>query len=172
MTALRSLCCLFAFTLLVTGLRAEKPAEKSDQAGDCSLEQFLGTYKIVSGEMDGKKIPADKMHFVKTVITKEKIVSYDSGENEVYAASFSLQPGKNGGCHISMKAQRPGTEGENGAASGLISRKGNTLKLIYSLPNAEAPTDFKTKSGQHLFVMELMNEKTATDPESLKERDR
>ena len=38
-------------------------------------------------------------------------------------------------------------------AVGLVKKEGDTVTLIYSLPGAPMPTEFKTKPGQHMFVL-------------------
>src|SRR5690606_19384138 len=108
----------------------ETTAKKSsDKASACQAETFAGTYRIVSGEMDGKPIPKDKMHHVKAVITKESIVTYDGDDNEVYAATYTLQPAEKA-CHLFMKTTKPADK--ESTASGMLGFEGQQLKLIYA----------------------------------------
>jgi hypothetical protein len=46
------------------------------------------------------------------------------------------------------------TDGSKGdKAPGLIQKSGDTVKLIYALPDGKPPTEFKTEEGQQLFVL-------------------
>ena len=58
---------------------------------------------------------------------------------------------------ITPYKQDGGSKEEETVAQGLIEKDGDTVKLIYALPGAQAPTEFKTKSKRLMFVMK--NEK-------------
>jgi hypothetical protein len=42
---------------------------------------------------------------------------------------------------------------EGMTATGLVKKEGDTITLIYALPGGAAPTEFKTKAKQQMFVM-------------------
>jgi hypothetical protein len=50
-----------------------------------------------------------------------------------------------------MTSRVEGYAGE--VARGLIQKEGNTVRLVYALPEGEIPTEFKTKEKQLMFVM-------------------
>jgi hypothetical protein len=45
-------------------------------------------------------------------------------------------------------------------ARGLIEKKGDSVRLIYSLPTGEIPQEFKTKEKQLMFNMKKTEEPT------------
>lgn len=144
---------IFGFTLaavLATAaitVAADTPSEKKA----CESEKFIGTYRIVSGEKDGEAIPKERLREIKVVIRKEAILTYDREDNVLYAASYTLTPAEKA-CHIAMKSTRP--PGEGVSASGLLGEVEGRVKLIYALPDGEAPREFKTGRNQMLFVMQ------------------
>jgi len=124
----------------------KKPAEKSAAA---PLE---GGYTIVSGEKDGKAIPEAELKGSVVRITADKIVGTDKDKKEFFAATYTLDTKKEPWV-IRMKSTAP----KEAEAVGLVKKDGDAVMLIYSLPGAEAPKEFKTKARQHLFVLKRTN---------------
>lgn len=132
-----------------------KPTGKADEKGEMKLE---GGYTIISGESDGKAVPEERVKGHTTRFTKDKIVTIDKDKKEVYVATYTIDDSKKP-CVIKMKSTTP----KEGEATGLIKKEGDTITLIYAV-KGPAPTDFKTKDGQNLFVLKNLNkgEKGAT----------
>lgn len=152
MRKLLSVAALFGgAALLAPGLGADdtKGAGAGDKAGEMKLE---GGYTIVSGDSDGKPIPAERVKGHTTRFSGNKIVTTDKDKKEIYVAEYKLDESAKP-CKITMKSTSP----KEGAASGLIKKEGDTITLIYALPGGEAPTDFKTKEKQNLFVLKNLN---------------
>jgi uncharacterized protein (TIGR03067 family) len=120
----------------------KKPAEKAVAA---PLE---GGYTIVSGEKDGKPIPEAELKGSVLRITADKIVGTDKDRKEFFAATYTLDTKKEPWV-IRMKSTAP----KEAEAVGLVKKDGDTVTLVYALPGAEAPKEFKTKDRQHLFVL-------------------
>jgi uncharacterized protein (TIGR03067 family) len=116
------------------------------RTGAANLE---GTYKIVSGESDGKPVPKDKIEGSITVIGKDKIVGTDKDKKEFFACTYRLDTGKKPYV-ITMTSTTP-KKGEK--ARGVIEKDGDTLRICYALPGAPVPTTFKTVKGQNSFVL-------------------
>lgn len=130
-------------TLLTSGLSAD---EKKAAA------KLEGKYMIVSGEEDGKPVPDNRVEGAIVRFTPKEIVSTNKDKTEVFAATYTLDTTKKPWA-IKMKSTKP----KEGDATGLIKQEGDTLTLVYSLPDVPAPTGFKTKEkGQHLFVMKKL----------------
>jgi uncharacterized protein (TIGR03067 family) len=110
-----------------------------------------GGYTIVSGEMDGKPIPADHIAGSVVMITGDQIVSTDKNHRQLFSASYKLET-EDSPWMISMKSTTP----HDGDAEGLVKKEGDMVTLIYSLPGGHAPTEFHTQDKQHLFVMKAM----------------
>lgn len=144
MRKLLSIAALFGgAALLSPGLTAD------DKAGELKLE---GGYTIVSGESDGKPIPAERIKGTTVRFTGDKIVTTDKDKKEVYVATYTLDDAKKP-CVIKMKATVP-AEGE---ATGLIKKEGDTITLIYNEPGGKVPAEFKAGEKQNLFVLKNLN---------------
>ena len=134
---------LMTATLLTTGLLlGAAPAEEKKPA---ALE---GTYTIVSGEEDGKPVPAERIKGSVVKFAGNKIVGHDKDKKEFFAAEFKLDTAKTPWV-IDMTSKQP----KEAKAAGLVKKDGDTLTIIYALPGGEAPTEFKTKAKQQMFVL-------------------
>lgn len=141
---------LKAFLALALGaggvlLAQEKP--KSALADDKALE---GTYMIVSGEEDGKAIPAERIKGSLVRFTADRVVGTDKEKKEFFAANYTLETSKTPWV-IKMKSTAP----KEAEATGLVKKDKDTLTLIYALPGGESPKDFKTGAKQQLFVLKM-----------------
>ena len=114
-----------------------------------------GTYTIVSGEEDGKAIPAERLKGAVVRITDGKIVGTDKDRKELFAATYKVDTTKKP-WKIDMKSMEP----KEASTTGLVKKEGDTLTIIYALPGGDAPTEFKTKAKQQMFVLKSF----AADP--------
>ncbi len=137
---------LTAFALSVTAAFPD-----DEKKGAAKLE---GTYTIVSGEKDGKAIPAEEIKGSVVHFGKDRITGTDKDKKEFFAATYTLDTTKTP-WRIDMKSTTP----KEAESVGLVKAGKDTVTLIYALPGAPAPTDFKTVKGQHLFVMKRQEEK-------------
>jgi|GEM_PF-1426125 len=119
--------------------------EKSNR----ETSDLAGRYSFVSGEKNGGESPDENLKDSKVSITAKEIIATDKSDKRTYVATYTLDKSKEP-WRISMESLVP-TIGAK--AEGLVSVDGETLKIIYALPGAEAPTEFKTKKGQHLWVL-------------------
>jgi uncharacterized protein (TIGR03067 family) len=120
-------------------------ASADDKAGPLKLD---GGYTIVSGEEDGKAVPADHIKGSVVLFTADRITGTDRTKKEFFAARYTLDASKN-----PAVIRMTGTEPKSAPTVGLVKKDGDTVTLIYALPGAPAPTEFKTQKGQHLFVL-------------------
>ncbi|MEW4487175.1 hypothetical protein AB1L42_03790 [Thalassoglobus sp. JC818] len=158
--------CLLALCLLALSVQAQgqeqdqrSPAKKNPTR-ELKASDLEGTYRIIRGEMDGKELKPEELKAQQVVFTDQQIKTLDAEDGELYVAKFQLQPHELG-AHIVMESIKPPMPGIG--AVGLIHKDEDVVKLIYGFPNAEAPGEFKTKKGQHMFVMLKQSA-----PESLK----
>lgn len=127
---------------------------RGDEKEPRAAEKFLGTYTIQSGERDGEKIPADRLEEVRVTIGKESISTFDREGKTIYVARYELMQIDEQPWKISMAAVQTPRRGEKGVkTTGLITWKGDTVKLIYALPGGETPRNFETGKNQHMFVL-------------------
>ncbi len=147
-------------TLLgVAGLAAGAWAADPPADAKAIAAPLEGGYTIVSGERDGKAIPEERIKGSVVRFTAAAITGTDKDKKEFFACTFTLDKDKSPWV-IRMKSTAPKAGDE---AVGLIKIEGDTLTLIYALPGGDAPTEFKTKDKQHLFVLKNQN-KAADSP--------
>lgn len=138
-------CALFgATTFLVSGLTAED--KKADPKGGGT--KLDGGYTIVSGETDGKAIPAEKIKGSTVRFSGDTITGTDKDKKEFFASKFTLDTSKKPWV-IKMKSVAP----KEAETTGLVKKDGDTITIVYALPGGDAPTEFKTKEKQNLFVL-------------------
>lgn len=121
--------------------------EKSEK----QAAELVGKYRIVAGQVGAKKIPADQLKDNQVTITNKTISVFDKDQKELYVASYLLDATKKPWVLHMTSSVAPKQDVKS---EGLISREGQTLKLIYALPNGKAPDDFQPEEHQQLFVLE------------------
>ena len=125
----------------------DKP-KPTDKAPDLS-----GRYVIVAGEKAGRKEPEERVKGTSVQFTRDTITVFDKDKKQTYYATYKLDAGTTP-WRITMRA----TAAPNKVivSHGLIERRGDTVRLIYSLPGNDPPKGFKTAEGQLMFVMRAM----------------
>jgi uncharacterized protein (TIGR03067 family) len=151
------LACLVAASCFLV-IAAEPPSalpegklQGTDKTARAPLE---GSYSIVSGEMNGKAVPAEDLKGRIVRFTADTIVGTDSAKKEFFTAAYTLDTGHTPWV-IKMKSGMPKAP----VTPGLVKKDGDTVTLVYSIHDAAAPTEFRTKQNQHLFVMKRMEKK-------------
>jgi uncharacterized protein (TIGR03067 family) len=145
--AMRFMLGLAASLMLLAWVGGTTAADKDT----LSPADLVGGYKIVSGEHEGKPEPKDRLKGDTALFTRDTITVTDASKKKAYVATYKLDSSKSP-CRITMTSTFP----REGVAQGLIKKEGNTVTLIYALPGGAAPTDFKTKEKQNLFVMKRL----------------
>jgi uncharacterized protein (TIGR03067 family) len=107
-----------------------------------------GTYTVVGGEENGKPTPPEKVKGSVVRFTKDTITGHDKDKKEFFAAKYTVDTSKKPWA-IKMKSTAP----KEAEAVGLVKRDGDTVTLIYALPGAPAPTEFKTGDRQNMFIL-------------------
>ena len=144
------------FVLMASLSAAIAWAQNADTVGTLLPKDLVGVYSIVSSENGGKSVAAQKIDGVIVRFTEDKIVTTDTDKKEIYAATYELDSAQHPG-KIRMVSTVPAYKGAK--ANGLIAREGKMTKLIYRLPDGkEDPTEFKTKPGQIMVVMERIEQ--------------
>ena len=120
---------LAAALLLAAGARADDAADKERQ-------KLAGTWKVVSAEANGQKVPAELLGDFCFVITADKLTR-KRGDRVESAAGYRLDPTKSPKW-IDMTGQ---TDGKDRAIPALYELDGDTLKLCVR-------NDYKTRDGK------------------------
>jgi uncharacterized protein (TIGR03067 family) len=144
-----------AATVLIQAAAYSDDKPKSKIGG--TPADLLGGYTIVSGERYGEKEPVERIEGVTVRIADDAIIVLDKEKKEVYAQTYKLDTSATPWkitlrSKITPFTQKSNDSGED-VAQGLIEKEGDTVKLIYALPGGAAPTEFKTKQKQLMFVM-------------------
>lgn len=151
----RALVCLSVFCL--APMMVSSAASADDDA--LKPKDLVGLYDIISGEKYGVEDPKENYEGSTVRFTEDRVVVVDKEEKEVYGASYTLEAGErdDGATVIKMVSKLAQNEGD--VSYGLIDKNDDRVRLIYALPGAMRPSDFKTKDKQLLFVMKKRAEK-------------
>lgn len=146
---MRKLLCFAALCGVVVLSDPVAGQGKKGKKADAKLE---GSYTVVSGEENGRAVPAEKVKGSIVRFTGDTIVGTDKDKKEFFAAKYTLDTAA-----TPWKIRMTSTAPKEAAAVGLIKKEGDTVTLIYALPGAPAPTEFKTKDRQNMFVLKAMD---------------
>jgi uncharacterized protein (TIGR03067 family) len=135
--------------LILVGLQAARVDEKKADDKGAALK-VAGTYMVVAGEKDGKKEPDERVKGTVVRFTDDMVIVTDKDKKETFTATYKIT-GTKSPYALTMTSKDDAAKGET--ARGLIEREGDQLRLIYALPGGEAPTEFKTKDKQLMFVL-------------------
>jgi len=123
------------------------------RAGDeLKATDLVGVYDIVAGEKYGVEEPKDRIEGSTVRFTEDRVVVMDKEEEEVYGATYNLEESRDDGATV-IKMVSKLAEAEDEVSYGLIDKKDDQVRLIYALPGAMRPSDFKTKDKQLMFVL-------------------
>lgn len=154
---------LLAFALAtaaaVPAARAQSLAQPKPEAA-LKPADLVGLYEIVEGEKFGVPDPAERIKGSTVRFTEDRVVVMDKESKEVYGATYALEPAQAasgeaeaGGKASKIRMTSKLADAENQVALGLIDKDGDKVRLIYALPGAESPREFKTKNKQLMFVI-------------------
>lgn len=108
-----------------------------------------GGYTVAAAERDGQPLP--KADFADAIvrIVGGRIVGTDRNRHEFLVATYTLDEQKKSPWDLEMKLLTDKTDTVRGRAK----KDGFVVTIIYALPGGPAPTEFKTKKGQQMFVL-------------------
>ncbi len=153
-TSFRSLGLASLLAFAPAAFADEKPKLNPSNAP----ADLLGGYTIVAGEKYGEKESAERIEGITVRIAEDAIIVLDKDKKEVYAQTYKIDT-KSTPWKITLKSKitpyKQDTNKDDGEsiAQGLIEKDGDMVKLIYALPGSPAPTEFRTKEKQLMFVM-------------------
>jgi uncharacterized protein (TIGR03067 family) len=120
------------------------------KSADPEKPKLEGQHQIVSGERDGQPILEATLKGCTFRFTGDKVVGANKDGTEFLVADYTLDSTKTP-CTIVIKPTAGSEKGKE--LSGLIERKGDTIRLIYAANGAEKPTEFKTKANQAMYTL-------------------
>jgi uncharacterized protein (TIGR03067 family) len=114
--------------------------------------QLEGQHQIVSGERDGKPMDEAVIKGATFRFAGEKVTAATKDGTAFLTAEYTLDASKKP-CVIVMKLTEGTDKGKE--LKGLIERTGETIRIVYAAPGAEAPTEFKTKANQAMYTLKV-----------------
>ncbi len=124
----------------------QRPVDKPDTGVG-----LVGGYTIVSGERDGKPIDPSRLKGAPVRSPGDEVIGTDQDRKQLFVAKYELNT-RTTPWKITMTSTTPAS----GNASGLVEKKGDTLRIVYNLPGGAAPTKFEAGEKQHLFVLKAI----------------
>jgi uncharacterized protein (TIGR03067 family) len=136
-----------AFALIISC----SPAAWGDDAKDDALE---GVWLPSAAELGGKKFPDEVRKSIKLEVKGDR-----------YTVTVGTQPDR-GTCKLDPSTKPKalditGTDGPNKGRTilAIYERVGDTLRVCYDLSGKSRPTEFRTKEGTPLFLVEYKLQK-------------
>lgn len=148
---------LTVMTLAIGGLMLFGSPYAHADSHEEIMKKFVGTWDIEDGVSFGTPIPEEHLDGSVTVITRDKITTYDRDKKETYTAKYKLNT-KTDPMQIDMVSMMNGKEMK---ALGIVKFEwldldgDNEFQLAYSLKPGERPTEFKSPKGSQILTMEL-----------------
>jgi uncharacterized protein (TIGR03067 family) len=126
---------------------------RQNNAANAGTEQdrLVGNWTTVSGQEDGKALPAEKVKGSRVVIAKDHMTVHEEN-NQKRVLTYKLNAGA-----TPRQIDMTTTEGsDKGKTSlGIYSLQGETLKICFAQPGQDRPKDFTTKEGSKSMMFVL-----------------
>jgi uncharacterized protein (TIGR03067 family) len=160
-----SLLSLFVCGTLCNYLNADDPKQdKQDTVPatneiDANAEKMVGVYRISGGERNGQPIPMERLVDITVRVTPKVITTFDKDKKEFYAATYELDTTRTPwritltATMVPIDGRESRVDGRGAKSEGLVQIEGDTLKLVYQLPDGKSPNQFKTEEKQQMFIL-------------------
>ena len=137
---------LLSVGLLVIGSLFTANAQSNDSSKD--LEALQGTWRLVSGEIGGRKMTAEELKQAKLVFKGDRY-TVRRGSSPTVTGTLKLNPTKNPKSIDIIDANGP-YKGKT--LLGIYTLRGNELTECFSLPGGSRPAKFATEPGTSQFI--------------------
>ena len=107
------------------------------------LQMLAGVWTCVSGINDGKPLPGDIVKQLKLTLTQERYKT-EKGNVLLFDGIYKIDAGQQPR-HIDITA--PEGEQAGQTSKGIYALEQDTLKMCYTIPDQDRPTDFESKPG-------------------------
>lgn len=120
-------------------------------ADNADRDRLVGNWTVVSGQEDGKALPAEKVKGSRVVITQDSWTVHEEN-NQKRVMAFKIDPSTTPR-HIDFTTTEGSDKGKT--SQGIYSLEGDTLRIAFAQPGQDRPKDFNTKEGSKAmgFVM-------------------
>jgi uncharacterized protein (TIGR03067 family) len=133
---------LGAAFLLAAGLPARADDDKKD--AEKELRHLEGTWKVVSREVDGQKVPDEEIKKLTLNIAAGGKAALLSEGTAIATADVTVFPAKKPK-EIDLLFGQGENKGKT--ARGIYELKDDTLRICYAQPGRDRPTEFASKPG-------------------------
>ena len=143
-----------AFAFLVVGplAAAGSAGNPGGKAGKKDEARIQGTWSVVSGEKEGKKVPKGEVNdFKVTFGAGGKLMATHDGKD--VEGTYQLDPAKK------PRQIDVTIDGRDGVFKGIYTLQKDTLKLCLAHPPEERPTEFATQEGVRSILLVLKRDK-------------
>jgi uncharacterized protein (TIGR03067 family) len=120
------------------------------KSADPEKPKLDGQHQIIAGERNGQALPEADLKGCTFRFQDNKVTGANKDGTEFLVAEYTVDSTKTP-CAIVIKPTAGSEKGKQ--LHGLVERKENTIRLIYSGAGAEKPTEFKTKEGQAMYTL-------------------
>ncbi len=131
----------YALLVLAVGLLVAADAPKDDEANN-ELKKLEGTWLVISGEDNGKKLSDETLKNARLTFEGEKH-TVKAGDT-TYKGTHKLDPTKQPKAIDIMDTEGPF---KNKTVLGIYALDGDEFKLCYAAPGKDRPKDFSGKEG-------------------------
>jgi uncharacterized protein (TIGR03067 family) len=143
----------FALLLSFATVSAVGQSQRNKEADPKNnIPSIAGTYTIASGERDGRAIAPDRLVGTVVTIDKDRILGVDKNKKEFLDVRYTIDTTSKPWV-LRMRATLPAA----GETTGLVEKDEDTVRIIYALPEAAAPAEFRTKERQLMFTLRVAN---------------
>ena len=134
---------LLAAAALATTNDGSRAAALDDAAG------IQGNWACAAAVIDGKPLDGKVTAKLKLVMTAERYRTERGDDEVLFDSTYRLDTG-----HDPKRIEMTGTEGAAAGkpALGIYSLDGDTLRICYTMPGAERPKGFESKTGSKAFL--------------------
>ncbi|AMV28134.1 hypothetical protein VT84_27255 [Gemmata sp. SH-PL17] len=119
-------------------------------SADNEKPKLEGQHQIVGGERNGQPVAEADFKGATFRFAGNKLTGANKDGTEFLVAEFTLDSTKSP-CAIVIKPTAGSDKDKE--LFGLIERKDNTIRIIYTGPGGEKPTEFKTKTNQAMYTL-------------------
>ena|SRR5689334_7681903 len=112
-------------------------------------DALVGTWNCVSATVDGKPLPQETVRLLRLTLTSDRYKT-EKGSEVLFDSTYSVDD-KTKPKQINMIGTEGALRGKE--AQGIYSLEGDTLRICYTMPGEQRPTNFDSATGSKAFLV-------------------